>query len=158
MKRSRNNNVVKVVVFILFVLVWLLLSISYAKAQTNVNMQVQNYNIQSPGATKLPGELSKSQIKWMTIGEIGYQTSTVMVVDEEGRCFLIGMLTIEPGNKDKEMKYGWIKIERKKDGYYVYVLKGEKTLWAREYISYKRDKLESHDLVPVKGIVIIKTQ
>jgi glucan-binding YG repeat protein len=164
MKSRINSNLRTVLTFILFVALMILVFVFYAQAQTKANTNVKEVtsisNAQKQdqsfyGIAVLPSELSQNQIKRMAIGESGFNTPGAMIVDENGRCYLKGNLTNETGDKIHEMKYGWIQIIRNKDGYYINVVKGEKTLWAREYIPYLRDKLESHELVPVKNIHII---
>jgi len=123
------------------------------ESNINVQRQQQNFN-REPQIATLPSELSKNQIKTMAIGEQGFNTPSVMIVDEDGRCYLIGNTSNE-SNKKYEMKYGWIQIVRQKDGYYVNVVKGENTLWTRQPIAFLRDRLESRDLIPVKKIHIM---
>lgn len=135
--KSRVSNIATVVIFLLFVSLLLLVFALHAKAAT------------------LPAELSKNIIKNMAVGEVGYNTPAVMVVDESGNCYLQGKLSNEV-DKAAEMKHGWIRIERKKEGFYIYIIKSDKTLWVGEHIPYLQDKLERGDLVRVKSIIIIK--
>jgi len=57
---------------------------------------------------------------------------------------------------DKEFPRLWIKVERKIDGYYVFVRKdNERAKWSREHIFHRGDKLRDMDLIPVKKIIVV---
>ena len=154
-----KSRITTIVTLLMFLGLMFLVFVFYAQAQVKVlSNQNSNVNIDNRPhyqTTKLPSELSKNLVRYMAIGEVGYNTPSAMLVDEDGNCFLQGNFSNE-ANKNEDMKYGWIRIEKKKDGYYIYVVKSDKTLWAREHIPYQRDKLERGEIVRVKQIIIVK--
>ena len=114
-----------------------------------------NAQLKSLGsATKLPSELMALQIKYLEVGKYGFSVPKAMVVDEEGDCYLLGWVELEQG-KNLTASF-WIKVERKVDGYYVFVRKdNERAKWSREHIFHRGDKLRDMDLIPVKKIIVV---
>jgi len=149
----------KVILLVLMLVSYLLLSslilhqlISSGNAQTsmgNVNPQLKSLG----SATKLPPQLTTLQIKYLEVGKYGFSVPKAMVVDEEGSCYLLGWIELDHG---KDFPRLLIKIERKVDGYYVFVRKdNEIAKWSREHIFHRADKLRDMDLIPVKKIIVI---
>ena len=167
MKKGINSNMKIVLTFILFVTLLILFLVFETKAETKGNVNVtqvnsnvnintetgKNFNSYS-GPAILPSELSKNPIKTMAIGEQGFNIPSAMIVNEDGKCYLLGNISNE-SDKKYQIKYGWIQIVKQKDGYYVNVVKGEDTFWTRQPIPYLRDRVESRDLIPVKRIQIV---
>lgn len=104
-------------------------------------------------ATKLPSELVATQIKYLEVGKHGFTVPKAMVVDEDGDCYLLGWVELEVY---KEFPRSWIiRVERKVDGFYVFVrMDNQKAKWSRERILYRGDKLRDMDLIPVKKITV----
>lgn len=100
-------------------------------------------------AIKLPAELRALQIKNLEIGQYGFCVPKAMVVDEYGDCYLLGWVELDKSNTGT----GWLKVERKADGYYVSI-RMEKAKWSRERIFNRADKLRDMDLIPVQKITI----
>lgn len=126
---------------ILLVLMFVLLSLP-------VHAQHKSFG----SATKLPSELVATQIKYLEVGKHGFTVPKAMVVDEDGDCYLLGWVELE---MHKEFPRYWIiRVERKVDGFYVFV-SNQKAKWSRERILYRGDKLRDMDLIPVKKIITV---
>jgi hypothetical protein len=118
-------------------------------AGVNITTQFQS---QSQTA-KLPKELlSFKKIRDMKIDNIAYNVPSAMLVDSDSSCYLLGNVENELTKKD--MDIGWIKIERKADGYYVYAKKG-KVGWTPKNIGHKWEMINRGELIPVKGIIVL---
>lgn len=81
---------------------------------------------------QIPTELFKCELKQMRVGDIGYCGATAMIVDVEGRAYLWGFTDLEKG---MSLNDGWLRIERKTDGYYV-SLKLGKQKWVNDKTYY----------------------
>lgn len=140
----------KVILLVLMFILYLLNSSGNAQTSMgNVNPQLKSLG----SATKLPPEFTALQIKYLEVGKYGFSAPKAMVVDEEGSCYLWGWAELE---MYKEFPRLLIKIERKIDGYYVFVRKdNEIAKWSREHIFHRGDKLRDMDLIPVKKIIVV---
>jgi len=139
MKKKRDSNLLVLAVAFISLAIWLffLVYISEVNAQT-----------------KLPGELLSFEIGTLEVGEHGYTSPNAMLVDEAGKCYLVSTSGLD---KSKDMSTGWIKIERRKDGFYVYVnTRAEKAKWSKRYILYQSDMLKDGRLIPVQKIILEK--
>jgi len=139
MKKKRDSNLL--VLAIAFIS--LAIALFFFMCISEVNAQ-----------TKLPDELMLFQIRTLKLGEFGYTSPNAMLVDEAGNCYLVSASELD---KSKDMSIGWIKIERTKDGFYVYVnARAEKAKWSKKYIPYQSDMLKDGRLIPVQKIIFEK--
>lgn len=159
---------------LIIILILVVLAVSYTITRCS-EAQISQYGrskaepIMSP-PVMLPTELFKCKIEQMRVGDIGYCGATSMIVDIEGRAYLWGFTELE---KDKSLDGGWLRIERKIDGYYV-SLKLGKQKWANgetyywspytikttfhpaEVIIDLKKKAESTSIFPVKKILLYR--
>jgi len=109
------------------ILILIVLAVSYtitrcSEAQTQLILQYGRSKVE----VQIPTELFESTINQMRVGDIGYCGASSMIVDVEGRAYLWGFTDLEKG---MSLNDGWLRIERKTDGYYV-SLKLGKQKWA----------------------------
>ena len=113
--------------------------------------QNQNNNPNYPAI--LPSELGGLQIFTMKVGDSGFASPMAMEVDLGGQCYLDARYELDHG---KDISVGWIRIEKKVDGYYVYAKITDHTKWVRKYIPNKFDRLNDERLFPVRKVIIVK--
>jgi hypothetical protein len=110
---------------LIIILVLIAFVMSYTITRCSEAQQIPQYG-RSRVEVQIPTELFESTIKQMRVGDIGYCGASSMIVDVEGRAYLWGFTVL---GKDMDLNYGWLKIERQTDGYYV-SLKLGKQKWA----------------------------
>jgi len=118
---------------------------------------------------KIPSELFKCKIEQMRVGDVGYYGATAMIVNVEGRAYLWGFMELEKGAMS--LDDGWLKIEKKIDGYYVSLKlgkqkwTGDKTYYWSPYtvtVNYQekiidlKEKAKLGTILPVKKILLYR--
>jgi hypothetical protein len=105
-------------------------------------------------SAKLPDELiaQSRKIKDMKVGDVGYASPYALMVDDENNCYLNGRLELE---KPPIYVVGNIKVERKAEGYIVYIKKGS-NFYTPSRIYDKDRMIKERELIPIKEIIVVK--